>query len=524
MSEPTLIAALRRPDAYPHAVGPVRVAETHISWVLLTGDFAYKIKKPVDFGFLDFSTLAQRRFCCGEELRLNRRLAPDLYLEVVPITGEPARPRIGGAGAAFEYAVKMRQFDGDSLFDRLAREGRLLPEHLERLAETVAAFHQAAGRATATDDHGRPEQCQEDARQNFAEIRPLLEDDDDLAGLDRLRAWTEREYRRLQPVMLERKRHGWVRECHGDLHLGNIVLLEGCPTPFDGIEFSEGLRWIDTVNEIAFLVMDLEVRGERELGFRFLNRYLEATGDYRGLALFGYYRLYRAMVRAKIAQLTLAQEPDPRSRQELLARYRSYIDYGLAAIRPGKPLLLITHGFSGSGKSYLAGLLAPRLAAIRLRSDLERKRLAGLAAEARTGSLVGAGLYAAEATRRTYGHLLELAEALLNAGLSVIVDATFLKREQREEQRRLAERLGAAFAILDCRAPVETLRKRIEARARAGADPSEADPAVLESQIAGQEPLTEDERGFVSTVDTGEASAADRLVEHFLMRVKGAAA
>jgi aminoglycoside phosphotransferase family enzyme/predicted kinase len=514
---PPLIEGLLKPAAYGHPADAIRLAETHISWILLAGEFAYKIKKPVDFGFLDFSTPDLRRACCEAELRLNRRYAPDIYLAVVSITGDADHPRMGGSGPAFEYAVKMRRFDETQVFDCLAKDHRLLPEYFDALAETVAAFHAAIDRATSADAHGLPEHQQQPAEFNFSKIRPLLDDPADIASLDALHAWTRAEYARREPLLWERKNAGFVRECHGDLHLGNIVLIDGRPTLFDGIEFNEDLRWIDTMSELAFLVMDLEVNGAETLAYRFLNRYLEITGDYAGLALLDYYRLYRAMVRAKIAQLTRAQLEDSVKREAMLARYRSYVDYGLKLIRPKKPRLLITHGLSGSGKSYLAARLAERLPAIRLRSDVERKRLAGFLAEARTGSTLGDGIYGAGMTERTYRHLADITETLLNAGHSVIVDATFLKREQREEQRRIAERCGADFRILDCQAPVEVLRERIRARAAAGNDPSEADLAVLEYQIAHREPLGEDERGFAVTVNTG----GELVVEDVLAGIGG---
>lgn len=522
---PPLIAGLLRPGAYPHPAAGLRVIETHISWVILAGKYVYKIKKPVDFGFLDFSTQERRRFCCEEELRLNRRYAAELYLAVVPIVGTADRPRIESFAAeagkapspALEYAVVMRRFDENQTFDRLVSEQRLEPEATDRLAEILARFHAAIERAGPEDGHGLPEQQYQAAAFNFSRIRPLLDDPADRNRLDPLQVWTEAASARLEPRLLGRKRDGFIRECHGDLHLGNIVLIEGHPTLFDGIEFNENLRWIDVLSELAFLVMDLEVNGAQHLAYRLLNRYLTLTGDYAGLALFDYYRLYRAMVRAKIALLTRAQSDDPAKRDALLARYRRYVDYGLDLIQPRPPRLLITHGLSGSGKSRLAARLAERLPAIHLRSDVERKRLAGLAPDARSGSSQAGGIYLAAMTARTYRSLADTAEALLAAGHTAIVDATFLKHAQRDEQRRLAERRGARFLILDCRAPAALLRERIQARAAAGNDPSEADPSVLALQMDQREPLDESERRDVFVVD-GEADAA---VERVAARLTG---
>lgn len=491
---PPLIEALCRPNAYPHPVAAVELHETHISWVLLAGDYAYKIKKPVDFGFLDFSTLARREHSCREELRLNRRLAPDLYLDVLPIAGSPAAPRMGGAGPVLEYAVQMHRFGQDALYDHLADAGRLDAALLDPLADVLAKFHGAVARSGPDGRLGAPECVHAYARQNFEQIRPRLEVADDLDRLAVLEDWTERAGARLAPRMTQRQAEGAVRECHGDLHLGNIVLWRGRPTPFDCIEFNPELRWIDVISELAFLLMDLEVRGLAGPAWGLLNRYLQRTGDYGGVALLDYYRVYRALVRAKIACLSAAP-----------AVYRRYLDYALSVIRPRAPLLAITHGVSGSGKSHLAARLAGPLTAIWLRSDVERKRLAGLPAEATSGSAWGEGLYTQDSSARTYRRLLELAAMVLAAGHSVLVDATFLRRADRAAQHDLARRSGAGFLILSLQAPPSLLRQRVQERQRGGGDASEADLAVLQRQWAIREPLDAAEMDCTLHIDPGQA-------------------
>jgi aminoglycoside phosphotransferase family enzyme/predicted kinase len=507
-----LIAGLLRPDAYDHPDDAIRLTETHISWVILAGDFAYKIKKPVDFGFLDFSTLEQRRFFCEEELRLNRRYAPELYLAVLPVTGSPEHPRMGGSGPPLEYAVQLRRFDEALRFDALARNQRLMPEHVDGLAARLAAFHAAIPRAAATDAHGLAERQYEAAALNFTRLRALPGEPGDLAKLDALQAWTNAEYANREPQMRRRKTEGCIRECHGDLHLANIVLLDGRPTLFDGIEFNEGLRWIDVLSELAFVAMDLEVHGEPTLAWRLVNRYLEITGDHAGLPLFDFYRVYRAMVRAKIARLSANPADTPARRSQLRTTYDEYLAYALRVIEPRMPRLIITHGASGSGKSHIAALLAERLPAVRIRSDVERKRLAGIAADDRTGSDESSRIYRAAMTARTYGRLAELAGLLLDAGHSVMVDATFLKLAQRDEQRRVAERRGADFVILDCRAPLEVLRERVKARALAGNDASDADLTVLERQLQSREALMDDELAHTLAVDSGRESAVEDVL------------
>ncbi|MGZ8248459.1 AAA family ATPase, partial [Methylomagnum sp.] len=372
-------------------------------------------------------------------------------------------------------------------------------------------FHASIARATPEDGHGLPDHQRQAVEFNFTTVRPHLDDPADRARLDGLCAWTNAEYARLESLLQRRKSGGYIRECHGDLHLGNIVLTGGRPTLFDGIEFNEDLRWIDILNELAFLVMDLEVNGAVGLAWRLLNHYLAMTGDYEGMALFDYYRLYRAMVRAKIAWLSRIQMDEANQMVELLARYHAYVDYGFNLIQPKKPRLFIAHGLSGSGKSRLSARLAEYLPAIHLRSDVERKRLAGFAAGARSHSTEADGIYGADMTEKTYRRLVELAEALLKAGYSVIVDATFIKRDHRNEQRRLAERCGADFLILDCRASDDVLRQRILARAAAGNDPSEADLSVLEYQTARREPLAENEWDGVRKVDMDGEFAVDEI-------------
>lgn len=508
MAESELIEGLARWDAYPFPVERVDIIETHISWVILTGTFAYKIKKPVNFGFLDFSSLEARQYYCEEELKLNRRLAGDLYLASVPITGTPSHPHMEGTGAAFEYAVKMRQFDNTNLFDSRAEAGQLSNEMIERLADRLAAFHLSLPGADPGDAYGTPETVYLPVSKNFETLQETGLEAEDSARLNRLALWTEQQYQKLYPYLLARKQDGFIRECHGDLHLGNIVLIGDEPIPFDAIEFNPTFRWIDLMSELAFLVMDLEVRGLGSAGVRCLNRYLAATGDYAGLQVFDFYRLYRALVRAKITQLSRNPATEtPERRDKYLARYRAYIDYGLELITTRKPRLLLTHGFSGSGKSRLASQLAERTHAIVLRSDVERKRL-------HTGS--DGDLYGKAFTEKTYRHLLDLTRLLLEAGFTVVVDATFLDREHRAMQQQLAGELKIEWFIFSCTAPRAVLQHRIEQRALEGADPSDATVTVLERQIAHYQPLAEDELNHRVEIDCSTPESLEYSLENWL--------
>ena len=421
---------------------------------------------------------------------MNRRLAPELYLGVVPIGGTAEAPKIGRT-PAFEYAVKMREFPASARLDRRLEAGRVPREAAAEFGARLAKFHGglppireiASGETTAT------------ALRNVEELAALLS-----AGrrgeIAALRAWTERRCATLRPVFARRAAAGSHRECHGDLHLQNLLWRDGKIMAFDALEFDRTLRDIDVISEAAFLAMDFRAHGRTDLAYEFLNGYLEASGDYGGADVLSFYLVYRALVRAKVAAIKRAQSASDDHGTE------RYLATALDLTAPKAPLLVITHGLSGSGKSYVGSELVSRLPAIRVRSDVERKRLHGLEASARTGSGVGAGLYTAAASRRTYAALAEMADALLRNGEAALVDAAFLERRERLEFRQLAAANGAGFAILDCTASHRELERRIRSRARAGRDASEADLAVLEHQLRTAEPLDRAERRHAITVDT----------------------
>jgi aminoglycoside phosphotransferase family enzyme/predicted kinase len=497
-----LIAALRNPACYTHATENMNLLETHISWVILTGSHAYKIKKPVNLGFLDFTTLDARRDYCEEELRLNQRLAPYLYEAVVPITGSVDSPLMGGNGAAIEYAVKMREFPQRALASHLLADGALTTAHIDALAGCIVAFHAHTGVAARGCPYGIPEAVIAPARDNFTQIGCLLPEAVDQTRIAGLCEWTEHEYQAHWTQFHARLTDGCVRECHGDLHLGNIVMLDGKLTPFDCIEFNPALRWIDVMSEIAFLVMDLMDRGRADLANQFLNAYLEASDGYGGLAVLRFYRVYRAMVRAKVHALRATQSGTAVAGHErLVVASRGYLELAQRCAQDGQPAIILMHGLSGSGKSVLAQSLAQTLGAIRLRSDIERKRISGLAPLARSGSSLASGLYSAELTEATYHRLLDLARLSTAAGYPVIVDATFLKRWQRDVFRREADARGMPFVIVDVTAPEATLRARIAARLAAGGDASEAD------QLAQNEALSANELSAALRIENGQASA-----------------
>ena len=496
------IERLMQPSLFAHPVENIRLVETHISWVILTGSFAYKIKKPVDLGFLDFSTLEKRHFYCEEEIRLNRRLAADYYLDVVPIRGSLEAPHWDGEGEVIEYAVKMRQFPQDAQLDRLLAKGEIVPGCMDEFASLLAGFHDRVAVAEVSGDYGSPEQVYQPVAENLSVLKRLDEKPAHQALLSRLEQWCQRTFTRLEKFILQRKQEGFVRECHGDLHLRNMAWIDNRPLVFDCIEFNPALRWIDVISEIAFLVMDLLHKQQPNLAWRFLNAYLEHSGGYEGLRLLPFYLVYRAMVRAKIAVIRVNQPGvGSKEKQEAETEISEYLRLAEQCSQQRQPMLIITRGMSASGKSTISSLLLEALQAVRIRSDVERKRLFGLSLADSGRAPFNAGIYTNAAGKKTYHRLLQLAESVIEAGFPVIVDAAFLETEQRQPFQRLATRLGVPYLILEFRASPETLRDRIQKR---GKGVSDADLGILERQLQNWQEAGAEERSSLVTVNTGQ--------------------
>lgn len=470
------------------------LVETHLSWVILAAAEAFKIKKPVKFEFADFSTPERRRHFCNEELRLNGRLAPDLYRDVVDITQDDrGRFTFGGSGTVVDAAVRMQRFPSDCLVPRLLAAGRITPQQIDDLADRIAAFHERCAVAGADSEFGTAAGVIVPVRENFRTLRGLLHEPWKSVN-ERVAESVERQIPQLEARFDERHAGGAVRECHGDLHLGNMFLDRDHITVFDGIEFNAAFRWVDVISEVAFAVMDFDDRGRPDLGWRFLNRWLEATGDFDGVPLLPFYLCYRAMVRAKVAGLQAGQAESQRSRlQSLAGEFDEYLHLAQKYITRRDGAILITNGVSGTGKSRHTRPLVESLSAIRLRSDVVRKRLAGLQPDQHSGSELGEGLYSAAMSDRTYNELLTLTESTAAAGLPVVVDATFLRRQQRRRFRELARRLDVPFRILHFAAAPEMLERRIRRRLQNDSDASEATIDVLHRQLASEEPLDDEE-------------------------------
>ncbi len=493
-----LVRALLAGDALPGPPGERRLIQTHISSLVLAGDYAYKLRKPLELPFLDFSMPKLRRADCMDELRLNRRTAPQLYLDVLPILGTADAPRLGGAGdaapQAIDWLLRMRRFDEADVLANVAARGTLTEAQVDALAAQVAGFHGAL--APSPPGFGRSATVLRWLRETLAG----LEGSGD-ARVSALRAWCEREFALQAPLIDARRAQGFVREGHADLHLANIVLVDGVPRPFDAVEFNAELRHLDIVHDIAFTFMDLLRHGLDALAWRFVGAWCERSGDYQGLALLRFFAVERALVRARVALL----------RGDAAALAHDLALAGrIAALPASPPPLVLVCGLSGSGKSTVALELAPALAGVRLRSDVERKRLHGLPAAARPTTAQAATLYAREATQRTYAHLGDLAQGLLRARIGAVVDAAALRRAERDALRAIAAAEDATFVLVECVAPQSVLRERIARRLRDGRDASDADLDVLDLQLRVREPVAADESPHLLSTDCDRATLQQR--------------
>ncbi len=487
-----LVQGLLRPGAWPHPVDELELIETHISWIVLTGEFAYKIKKPLKLEFLDFSTLKLRKQWCEEELRLNSRWAPQLYVDVVPITGTPEQATIAGTGPAIEYAVRMRQFPQSALLSAQLDLGALDSDDMRELAEMIADRHGSAP-ANREPRFGGIDAIKKPMVENFLYLEPWL----DTPELDEFRDWTDAELSRYAALIEQRRQDGFVRRCHGDLHLRNLVRLDDGIVAFDCIEFSDELRTLDVISDLTFLSMDLVASGRDDLAWLLLNRYLEVTGDYAGMQLYGLYHVYHCMIRAKVAAILAGERDDPRERDADLETMLHYCEVARDWIEHPRTGLVLMHGLSGSGKTWVSSRLSAGLGAVRIRSDVERKRMHGLAEDESTNSPPGEGLYDKAASRRTYQHLYELASSLLAAGHRVALDATFLFRGDRERARSVARQDSLPFVQVIVEASDALLAERLASREAGATDASEADAAVLAWQHELLEPIDDAREGPV---------------------------
>lgn len=494
--------------AFPHAVEEVRVCETHLSFVVLTGDIAYKLKKALKLDFIDASTLDRRHALCEEELRINRRFASEIYMDVVPIGMIGNRLVFEAPGTPAEYAVKMRQFDTREEMQALLRANALTADDLATLGECIASIHASAVVLRDANSSGTASFLR-NARENLASISARAAIIDAERQIGQLNDWTEQALENALGELLAREADGFVRECHGDLHTGNIVRWNGQLTAFDAIEFDVALRFTDVLSDAGFLFMDLIAKDHAALAFVYLNRYLECSGDYAGLSLLPGYCVYRALVRAKVELISHQQRPNEAHADAA----RGFIECADRFASKRRSRLILMHGASGSGKSWLSAQLVSALPAVRIRSDLERKRLAGIEGS-RLFVNAPSDIYSLEFNTRTYAHLLDCARQSLRGRLDVIVDAAFLRTHERLTFAAMAREENAKFAIVSCEADPQTLRSRIAQRTAARNDPSDADADVMLRQLQSMDPFASREAPHVMRVDTGADNAVSQALQH----------
>jgi uncharacterized protein len=511
-SFPQALKGLLAASAYPHAVRSIELIETHMSWVLLTGEYAYKIKRPVHYPFVDLRARAVRARLCEEELRLNRRFAPELYLALAPICEVGGQAVIDRPGRVIEQAVRMRQFDRAQELDALLRAGRVEPAELEAFGAALMQIHAQLPRVQPPDSRGTARAVRTVILSNLEQAAQALAALDRPHAIEALRTRVIEQLDASAAVIDARWAAGCVRECHGDLHARNIVRLDGGLVAFDCLEFEPTFRWIDVAEELAMLLADLDWREQPRLAHAFLGGYLAASGDYQGLRVLPLYRAHCALVRAKVAALNAQAAAEPLLRESAVAEMDALVDRAGRALRRRMPRLVLLCGLPGSGKTWLSKALGVRLGAVLLRSDVERRRLAGLPPQARSDSPPGSGLYTPEAGTAVYEHLAQCVQDVIGGGFTAIVDASFALQEDRQRMAALAHRLGARCWLVHCSAPYALLQQRIAQRQRKGEDASEADAAVLAWQQQRFEPIGAVPDMAVIEVDTADPACATRVM------------
>lgn len=529
---PTLQGLLGR-SAYPHPSGEVDLVTTHVSWVFLAGDYAYKVKRPVRYPFIDLTSLERRRFLCEEELRLNRRFAPELYVEVCRVIAAEGGARMAGSDAAgaagsapngeviLDYAVRMRRFPREEELDQLLDARRIEPHELERFGHELAQLHARLPAAPAASSWGKPEEVQAHLLRNLLECAGAARVFGSATEVLALRDALQARLAASASWMAVRRSNGRIRECHGDLHSRNIVRVGGRLVPFDCLEYDAALRWIDTADEVAFLLSDMKARERPLRAHAFRTGYLAESGDYHACRVLALYEAHRALVRAKVAALSATQSGDAGAREALRREYLGLVAFAGDALAPRTPRLLLMSGLSGSGKTWLARQLAARLSAVHIRSDVERKRRAGLRELAPSHSRLGTALYSREASATLYEDLVRAADDVLSGNIAAIVDATFLERAQRARFAELAAKRGVPLQLILCEAPQQLLRARIMERSQAGRDSSEADLEVLAWQAAHAEPVMADEGIEVLPVETARPDALDQALSRTGSALRG---
>ena len=503
----SLIEQMKQPEFYPHPVTePIELIQTHISYVLLTGDYAYKIKKAINFGFLDFSSLDKRQHFCQEEIRMNQAIAPEIYLEVLPLTQTGDKFILDGKGEPVEYTIKMRQFPQEKLFSQMFAAGEITEKHLEELGKLVADFHAKTVTNNYIRSFGEIPKVKEAFDENYQQTEKYIGGPQTQQQFDETQEFTDNFFAQRQELFKRRRERDKIRECHGDLHLRNICLWQDKIQLFDRIEFNEPFRFVDVMYDVAFAMMDLDARGRSDFGNIFLNTYVEQTGDWEGLQILPLYLSRQAYVRAKVTSFLLDDPAiDDRSKQEATKTAANYYRLAWEYAQSKQGRLILMSGLSGSGKTTVARELAKRIGAIHIRSDAVRKHLAGISLNQRGTD----DLYTPQMSEKTYARLLELGIMLAKEGFPVILDAKYDRLSLRSQAIAQAQSHQLPLKILHCTAPIEVLSDRLGGRSQ---DISDATPDLLKQQQASAEDFTNSEQSYLINIDTAGTDWREQLI------------
>lgn len=506
MTHPRLVESMMDPAFYPHRPEKIEMVQTHISYVFIAGDLVYKVKKPVNFGFLDFTTLEKRRHYCEQEVTLNRRLAPDAYLGVVPIGEDEAGGlRLGEGGSIVEYAVKMIKLPQDQMLKELLARGRVAPERMKDIAEKIVDFHARAATGGEIDEMGRIATVRFNCMENFEQTEKYVGLAVTREKYDFMREYVEFFLAKQRELFERRIAEHRIRDCHGDLHIEHICLIDGIVV-FDCIEFNERFRYSDTASEVAFLAMDLDFNGYAHYARAFVDSYILSSGDQDLLKLLDFYMSYRAYVRAKVISFRLDQpgaaEAERKQVVDTASRY-----YELAfryAARPIRPTMILISGLMGSGKSVMAKNIGSYLDAKIVRMDVVRKEMLRIAPTERHYEEFGGGIYSEKVSEDAYKLALSMAAKELEEGRSVIIDASFKRSGERLKAKETAARTGADFFVIECGCPDSEIERRLKRRMSNTKEPSDGRWEIFQAQKRDFEPITEIPEGSHIVVDTSK--------------------
>jgi aminoglycoside phosphotransferase family enzyme/predicted kinase len=517
MNQGMLFDHLKNPQFYGPTVTSVKLIQTHISYVALTGSYAYKIKKPVNFGFLDFSTLDKRHYYCEEELRLNKRLCPDMYLNVLPITQKDKTLELNGEGIIVEYAIQMKEFPQDCIMTNLLQKGKISEDTIDRLCDILVKFYQSQHPSESVQRYGQLPAVKQNIDENFDQTKPMIDITIPKQLFFSIRGIVERFFQGKKEVFDQRIHQKRIYECHGDLHSGNIALVDEKIYVFDCIEFNDRFRFCDAASDVGFLAMDLDFQNYPYLSSYFITKYIEKSKDRSIYSVLNFYKSYRAFVRGKVLGFQL-NDPhiDQGTKNNVLHTAKKYFELSeyytklfSLDLQKHPPLLFLVVGLSGTGKSTVASKIAVDYHGVLINTDVVRKESAGINRYERHHDSLNTGLYDPQKIDDTYEHVIQQAETNLQKGDNVVLDATFQKKKYRQLAYELAGRQHAMIIIIQCVCPDDVVKKRMDIRLQKKSV-SDARWEIYLAQKITFEPLCSDEPNLL--IDTSNDSYEDRMV------------